>query len=134
MFITTKRLISLATEAKHILADATYKLVYEGYPSLTIRTTDKNKNFHHFGIGITTNEKHEDYAFLFKALKYTVEAVEGVEYEPDTLIADNAHGITNGLLKVFNLKKVIINSFKFRNYNFLSFLILEIQLLGTCNT
>ncbi|CAF0979499.1 unnamed protein product [Brachionus calyciflorus] len=105
LFITTKRLISLATKANHVLADATYKLVYEGYPSLTIGTTDQNKKFHHFGIGITTNEKQEDYTFLFQTLKNTVEANEGVEYQPDTLIADNAQEITNGFANVFKMKK-----------------------------
>lgn len=112
LFITTKRLMSLAVKTKHILADATYKLVYEGYPSLTIGTTDNNKKFHHFGIGITTYEKQEDFAFIFRTVKKTVENVEGVEYEPDTLIADNAPEITNGFKDVFSLKKVIFVIFK----------------------
>ncbi|RNA17601.1 hypothetical protein BpHYR1_007366, partial [Brachionus plicatilis] len=38
-------------------------------------------------------------------VKKTVENVEGVEYEPDTLIADNAPEITNGFKDVFSLKK-----------------------------
>ena len=40
VFLTTKRLISFALKNKHILADATYKLICENFPVLTAGTTD----------------------------------------------------------------------------------------------
>ncbi|RNA08081.1 hypothetical protein BpHYR1_026778 [Brachionus plicatilis] len=107
LFITTKRLVKLVPKTKHVMADATYKLVYEGFPSLTIGTTDHNKNFHHFGIAVTTNERTEDFEFLFKSIKKVVEEIVMISLEPDTLIADNALEITNGFSSVFNLKKRI---------------------------
>jgi hypothetical protein len=47
-----------------VIADATYNLVYEGFPSLTIGTRDQNKHFHHFGIAVSTNETQNDFAFF----------------------------------------------------------------------
>ena len=46
----------------HTMSDATYKIVYEGYPVLTIGTTDKSKQFHPFGLAITYEEQTEDFS------------------------------------------------------------------------
>jgi hypothetical protein len=39
-FITTKRLLQIASRSKKIHADATYKLVWQGFPVLIVGTTD----------------------------------------------------------------------------------------------
>ena len=45
VFFTTKRLIGLTqNEVEHICADATFKMVYLGYPMLMIGKTDKAKS------------------------------------------------------------------------------------------
>ena len=56
IFLTTKRLISIATKTKIIHSDATYKLIWQGFPLLIVWTTDKARKFHPFGLGICTNE------------------------------------------------------------------------------
>jgi hypothetical protein len=44
-----------------VLADATYKLVVEGFPILTIGTTDKSRQFHPFGYAMVYRERQEDF-------------------------------------------------------------------------
>ena len=101
--MTTKRLISFSKFSKHLLADATYKVTDEGYPSLTCGTTDKNKNFHPFGIALAMHETGDDFEFLFSSLKNASSKILGVDYSPNILIADNAQSIYNGFSEVFQL-------------------------------
>ena len=56
-----------------VLADATYKLVVEGFPILTIGTTDKSRQFHPFGYAMVYRERQEDFEFLFRAVKKAAE-------------------------------------------------------------
>jgi hypothetical protein len=103
IFLSTKKLISFTKFSKHVLADATYKVTDEGYPSLTCGTTDKNKNFHPFGIALTMHETGDDFEFLFNSLKTASLKILGEDYSPNILIADNAAAITNGFSAVFDL-------------------------------
>jgi hypothetical protein len=89
-------------QAKHLLADATYKLTNEGYPVLTCGVTDKQRVFHPFGIALSFNEKSEDFAFLFGSIKEASRTL-GIDFEPTILIADSAPAITNGFKEVFPL-------------------------------
>ncbi len=36
----------------HVLADGTYKIIVEGFPVLTIGTTDRQRSIHHFGYAM----------------------------------------------------------------------------------
>ena len=78
------------------MADATYKLVNEGYPVLTSGTTDRDRKFHPFGIALSFNEQNDDFKFVFDALKQS-----NPKYSPNVLIADNAPSINNGFEKSF---------------------------------
>ena len=101
IFITTKRLLSFTTLTSHILADATYKLITQGFPVLTCGTTDKAKQFHPYGIAVTTNERQEDFAFLFTAIFETARRIGLDPVQPTLLIADSAESITNGFNSAF---------------------------------
>lgn len=101
IFITTKRLLGFTTRATHILADATYKLITQGFPVLTCGTTDKSKQFHPYGIAVTTNEKQEDFAFLFTAIFETARRIGLAPIVPTLLVADSAESITNGFNSAF---------------------------------
>ena len=72
MFFTTKRLLSASLKAKHVCADATWKLLQHGYPVLIVETTDKNKAFHPYGVAICCNENENAYAFIFQSIKDSV--------------------------------------------------------------
>ncbi|RMZ97310.1 hypothetical protein BpHYR1_030430, partial [Brachionus plicatilis] len=53
LFVTTKRLISLADHEVEMLApDGTYKLIWQGYNILVVGSCDRNKAFHPFGVAI----------------------------------------------------------------------------------
>ncbi|RNA28912.1 hypothetical protein BpHYR1_040067, partial [Brachionus plicatilis] len=80
IFITIKRLISNADKTKHLTVDATYKLIWQGFPVLMIGTTDRQKHFHPFGICISTNETGDDFRFLFESLKKVVFDVMQLQY------------------------------------------------------
>ncbi|CAF2148675.1 unnamed protein product [Rotaria magnacalcarata] len=56
-FITTKRLLQIAARSKKTHADATYKLVWQGFPILIAGTTDLDRHFHSF---VMTTRGEED--------------------------------------------------------------------------
>ncbi len=56
IFLTTNRLLKYLPILKHLLADATCKLILEGIPVLTFAITDKMKKIHLIGLVIYTNE------------------------------------------------------------------------------
>ena len=66
-----------------VLADATYKLVVEGFPILTIGTTDKSRQF---GYAMVYRERQEDFEFLFRAVKKAAELTTSKEYSPNVLM------------------------------------------------
>lgn len=96
VMLTTKRLLRNALEARYILSDATYKLLYGGFPALTGGTTDKNKNFHPFGIALCSSENNVDFAFFFRAIKSACFRVFDQSISPSILVADSADAITLG--------------------------------------
>ena len=84
-----------------MLADATYKLVVEGFPILTVGTTDKTRQFYPFGYAMVFRERCEDFQFLFNSVKKAAEQITSAEYKPNVLIADNAPAIENGFISSF---------------------------------
>ena len=58
----------------------------EGYPSLTCGTTDKNKNFHPFGISVSMHETGDDFEFMFNGLKNASSKILGLDYSPNILL------------------------------------------------
>ena len=82
------------------MADATYKIIIEGFPLLTVGTTDECRVFHPFGFAIVLRERASDFEFLFNSVKKGA-SILGIEYNPTTIIADNAPSIENGFNKSF---------------------------------
>lgn len=100
-FVSTKLLLNQAVNAKILHTDATYKLVWQGFPVLQIGTTDADRKFHPFGIAVCTNERADDFEFIFRSLQEGVAHVTGREFDPDVLISDAAASIHNGFKKAF---------------------------------
>lgn len=48
--LSTKYLLSLVSDCKIVHADATYKLIWQGFPVLIVGTTDRDKSFHPFAL------------------------------------------------------------------------------------
>ncbi|CAF2096949.1 unnamed protein product, partial [Rotaria magnacalcarata] len=104
-FITIKRLLQTASISKKIHADATYKLVWQGFPVLIIGATDLDRHFHLFGMAICSNEATQDFRFIFRALQKGMKKLNLEEIDPDFLIADDADAIRNAFQDVFGEKK-----------------------------
>jgi hypothetical protein len=96
-----RRLLESAQKANHVHADATYKLISEGFPVILIGTTDRQKRFHPLGLSITYNEKGDDFAFGFNSIKESAAKINDFEYKPNILIADGAEAISNGFNDAF---------------------------------
>lgn len=75
--------------------------MWQGFPILLVGTTDSNRKFLPFGVCVSTNERGEDFEFLFQTLKDCVKKLFKSDIEPDTLICDAADSIHNGWIKVF---------------------------------
>jgi hypothetical protein len=75
-FISTKNLLKLSCDASHIHADATYKLVWQGFPVLLLGTTDRDRMFHVFGLAVCSKEQTEDFIFLFKTVKSATQDIQ----------------------------------------------------------
>jgi hypothetical protein len=104
-FVTTRRLLSISSTAKFIHADSTYKLIWNNFPVLICGTSDKDKVFHPFGISVCTNERQEDFQFMFESLQVGLEVTSQSVLPNDGsvgLIADAADAITNGFKSVFS--------------------------------
>lgn len=100
-FVTSKKLLKFAMQSKILHADGTYKILWQGYPVIIVGTTDRGKHFHPFGLSVCTNERTEDYTFVFKTLKETIFKVSQAIYHPSTLMADAAKAIQNAFCSVF---------------------------------
>lgn len=102
-FLSTKHLLHLASQHCSLLqADATYKLVWLGFPVLIIGASDMNKVFHPFGLTLSRDEKSEDFEFIFKSL---IIGIERCLFQPlghVNLLADAADAITNGFKNAFS--------------------------------
>ncbi|CAF1379390.1 unnamed protein product [Adineta ricciae] len=107
-FVSTKRLLRTASRSKKIHADATYKLVWQGFPVLIVGTTDMNRQFHWFGVAVCSNEKTADFTFIFRALQEGVSKLDLQKIDPDILIADGSDAIRNGFQSVFGEKPIVM--------------------------
>ncbi|CAF3899707.1 unnamed protein product [Rotaria sordida] len=55
--------------SQHIHADATYKLIWQGFSVLMIGTTDFNKALHPFDLATCSNEKTTYFEFIFNSIQ-----------------------------------------------------------------
>ncbi|CAM4952599.1 unnamed protein product [Rotaria socialis] len=93
---------------KNIHADATYKLIWQGFPVLIVGTTDLDRHFHLFGMAICSNETTQDFRFIFRALQECMKKLNLEEIDPDFLIADGADAIRNAFQDVFGEKAMVM--------------------------
>lgn len=99
--ISTRRMLSNCVGIDQLCVDATYKLVWQGFPFLVVGTVDRAKKFHPLCFAICSNERQEDFTFLFKTIKSSVEELYNEIFAPSILIADGAYSIRNAFEEVF---------------------------------
>ena len=73
--LTTKRLLTNSQQSDLVQADATYKLIWQGFPVLIAGTTDLQRQFHPLCLAICSSETESDFCFLFKSLKNVVSKI-----------------------------------------------------------
>jgi hypothetical protein len=99
--------LQLACGAKIIHADATYKLVWQGFPVFVIGSTDKDKKFHPFCLGVATSEEKDDFKMLFDALKTNISSVFSCSLQPDVLVCDASKAIQNAFVEIFGAEVTV---------------------------
>lgn len=99
--LTTKKLLKFASSIDVLHVDATYKLIWQGFPVLIIGTTNKNRKFYPLCLGVATNEQKEDFELVFNGLKENILSLLEVDFKPKVLVSDAAQAIKNAFLEVF---------------------------------
>lgn len=107
-FVSTKFLLGIGKYSEKIHTDATYKLIWQGYPVLVVGTTDSNRRFHPIGTCVSTNERSEDFEFMFRTMKNSLKEIFGFEMDPRVLISDAARSIHIAFKSVFGDRDNII--------------------------
>ena len=100
-FVSSKTLLKNALRVKHLHADATYKLVWQGFPVIVLGSTDMDRSFHCFGISVCSGETTSDYKFCFESLRHGIKVILSENFLPKTLVADGAPAIKNAFRNVF---------------------------------
>lgn len=93
MFVSTKRLLQLATLAENIHSDTTYKITIEGHPLLVVGASDMGGHFHMFGLMLACSETSDDYEYLFRSLRFGVENIVKGKMKVSVSISDAAAAI-----------------------------------------
>jgi hypothetical protein len=99
--LTTKKLLKLTCSTDILHADATYKLIWQGFPVLIVGTTNKNRKFYPLCLGVSTNEQKEDFEMMFSVLKEAVCSLYEHDLKPKVLVYDAAQAIKNTFLGCF---------------------------------
>lgn len=107
-FITSKVLLENALDCVTIHCDATYKIIWQGFPVLVVGSSDFDRHFHVFGISVSCTEQTEDYEFLFNSLKEGVLKLFQREQNVTFLVSDGAKSIHNAFKNVYGEDSIIL--------------------------
>lgn len=108
IFVSTRRLLQMASLARNLHADSTHKVTVEKLPLIAIGSTDMNRTFHLIGLTISNHEKTDDFEFSFNAVKCGINQITGIDIQPAALISDAAKAIHLGFEKVFGNLTIIM--------------------------
>ncbi|KAL0902493.1 hypothetical protein ABMA27_000347 [Loxostege sticticalis] len=104
---SNKYLIEISKDARVVHADATYKMIWQGFPVLVCVTTDQNRKFHPLCLTISSNEQKEDFKLMFQGLKDKIQEIFESSWNPKVLVCDAAKSIQNAFLEVFGEHVVV---------------------------
>lgn len=107
-FMTSTALIEKARGAHSLQADATYKLMWQGFPVLIVGTTDLDRKFHLIGVAVCVCEKQEDFEFVFNSVKKCARELLQCDVTPTTIVCDAAHAISNAFKTEFGAESTVI--------------------------
>jgi len=98
VFVTSLRLLSLLRLSQVVMTDATYKLIWQGYPCIVVGVVDHNKSFHPIGFIVCDSEDYQNFEFVFSSIRNF-----DPNFKPRFLVADCADAITKGFELGMNL-------------------------------
>ncbi|CAF2867894.1 unnamed protein product [Rotaria sp. Silwood2] len=107
-FITTKRLLKIASISIRIHADVTYKLNWQVFPELIIGATVFDRKLDTFRLAVPSNEQQQDFEFNFKSIPNGVDQIVQSKFMPEVLIADGSDAIRNAFMTTFNNDKIVM--------------------------
>ncbi|XP_043197811.1 uncharacterized protein LOC122368178 isoform X2 [Amphibalanus amphitrite] len=99
--MSTKALQRVATGAKVVHTDATYKLTWQGFPAIVASVSDADRHVTPVAFAVSSGETKDDYEMVLRAMKQAIEAVSGEPFEPRVIVADAAEAITLAVEAVF---------------------------------
>lgn len=106
--VTTKLLLRNAVKSNRLHADATYKLIWQGFPVLMTGFTDMHRKFHPTCAAVCTSEQEKDFVFIFLSIQQTIGNMFDKDFRPEYVIADAAPQIQNAAKKVFGVEVKIV--------------------------
>jgi hypothetical protein len=105
--ISSKKLLeNIKYVESHWVSDGTYKLIHEKYPVLVMGTTDRSKQFHTFAVAVSSNERTQEFDFMFSSLQEQAESLFGVDFHPKKLVSDASDAIRNGFLTAYPEREI----------------------------
>lgn len=107
-FVSSKKLLNNAVGKELFAADTKYKVMWQDLPVSPIGTVDKDRNFHLIGMGVSTNEKEENFTFFFKSIKKRVLETLNALINPTIILCDAAEAISNAFLAVFGADCLVL--------------------------
>ena len=112
ILFTTKRLVRITEfNQYHLRADATYKLIWQGYPVLIIGTTDREKAFHPFGLAVSMNETEQDFSFIFESIKQAAQDICNLNYQSCSMLSGQSIKLFS-IISIWNVSKKNIRWFE----------------------
>lgn len=66
--ISTKRLLRTLKMSPLVQIDASYKVIWHGYPIFVVGTSDADNKLHPFALAVCKGESGDDFAFVFNSL------------------------------------------------------------------
>lgn len=103
--VSSLALMAAPSHIWKLQVDATYKLLWLGFPVLIIGISDEDRKFHPIGLELTRDEKAEDFEFVFKSLVVGLERCGLQQLQHVDLLADAADAITKGFSNAFSNQK-----------------------------
>lgn len=95
-FVSTIRLLRMASQANVLHADATYKITTEKLPLVVVGCSDANGQFHLIGEMTSSHETGDAYKCACNAVIEGIAMVTGTVFKPEYLVADADDAIHNG--------------------------------------
>ena len=99
--LSTKALQRLAQNSMVVQTDATYKLIWQGYPAILASVSDASRQTFPVAFAVSSGETAVDYELVLRTMKEGVERISGSSFAPRVVVGDSADAISTAVERVF---------------------------------